>query len=107
MSARKDPVEADVLRGIARHGWFGRFDEPGLHQDIAQDYPLATRPVHPSQHPLYLGYAMWHCRYRQRPGGLEAMQLLWPDQSGVFPYENGCELGVLELQPLLEEPADE
>jgi hypothetical protein len=37
-----------------------------------------------------------------RIGELEAMQVLWPDSKGRFPFEVGCDLGVYQLQPRLD-----
>jgi len=37
-----------------------------------------------------------------RIGGLQAMQVFWPDHNGKFPLNAGCELGVYILQPRLD-----
>jgi len=37
-----------------------------------------------------------------RIGELEAMQAFWPDRSGKFPFDVGCEFEVYRLQPRLD-----
>jgi hypothetical protein len=37
-----------------------------------------------------------------RIGELQAVQAFWPDASGKFPFEVGCEWAVYHLQPRLE-----
>ncbi|MGN6369424.1 MAG: DUF4262 domain-containing protein [Phycisphaerae bacterium] len=71
---------------------------PGFH------IPLATRRVHPSQHEHYLGYAMGYCRSKGRIGQLEALQVFWPDPTGLFPFDRGCDDTVWSAQPRLDQP---
>jgi hypothetical protein len=65
---------------------------------------IGIRNIHPSQHPLYLGYAMGYCRHIGRMGELEAVQAFWPDSSGKYPFEVGCDIDVYRLQPCLDIP---
>jgi hypothetical protein len=95
-----------VLWGIVRdiHGGL-RFDKQGLYDSLLQGFACASRPVHPSQHPYYLGYAMWHCRHRGLTGQLVAVQCFWPGKvDGKFPWEDGCSEEVRRRQPLLYLP---
>ena len=66
------------------------------------EHRVGFRRVHPTQHELYLGFAMGYCRHIGRWGELEAMQAFWPDNSGKFPFEAGCALDVYRLQPRLD-----
>ena len=66
------------------------------------EHRVGFRRVHPTQHPLYLGFAMGFLTNVGRIGELEAMQAFWPDGDGKFPFEVGCDLGVYELQPRLD-----
>ncbi len=68
------------------------------------DFRVGFRAVHPTQHPLYLGFAMGYCRFIGRPGELQAMQVFWPDREGRLPFEPGCDLDVFQLQPRLDIP---
>jgi hypothetical protein len=66
------------------------------------EHRVGFRPVHPTQHELYLGFAMGYCRHIGRWGELEAMQVFWPDAAGKFPFDVGCDLEVYQLQPRLD-----
>ena len=65
---------------------------------------IGFRNVHPTQQPLYLGYAMSFCRRIGRIDELKAMQIFWSDASGIFPFEAGCDIEVEQLQPRLDIP---
>jgi Domain of unknown function (DUF4262) len=80
-----------------------RFDQPGVFTiAIGEEHRVGIRRVHPTQHPLYLGFAMGYCTYMGRIGELEAVQAFWPDSSGKFPFEVGCNFGVYQCQPRLD-----
>jgi hypothetical protein len=80
------------------------YAEPGVYTvSIGGDeHRVGCRRVHPTQHPLYLGFAMAYCSSIGRIGELEAMQTFWPDAAGKFPFEVGCDLEVDQLQPRLD-----
>jgi hypothetical protein len=80
------------------------YAEPGVYSVSigGAERPVGFRRVHPTQHPLYLGFAMGYCRYIGRMGELEAMQAFWPDGCGKFPFEVGCDVTVDRLQPRLD-----
>jgi hypothetical protein len=79
------------------------YRESGSYSGVLQDeFKIGIRPVHPTQHPLYLGFAMGYLRYIRRTGELEALQVFWPDEAGKFPYEIGCDIDVFQLQPRLD-----
>jgi hypothetical protein len=67
-----------------------------------EDHRFGFRRVHPTQHPLYLGFAMGFMTNIGRIEELEAMQAFWPDSAGRFPFEAGCDLTVCQLQPRLD-----
>jgi len=69
-----------------------------------EDLRAGFRVVHPTQHPLYLGFAMGYCRYVGGLVELQAVQVFWPDRDEQLPFEAGCDLGVLRLQPRLDIP---
>jgi hypothetical protein len=81
-----------------------RFAEPGIETvRIAEaEHRVGLRQVHPTQHRVYLGFAMGFCRLIGRVGELEAMQVFWPDRNGKLPFEVGCELDVFVLQPRID-----
>lgn len=80
------------------------YTEPGIYAvDVGGDgHRVGFRRVHPTQHECYLGFAMGYCRHIGRWGELEAMQAFWPDRSGTFPFDEGCDLDVYQLQPRLD-----
>jgi hypothetical protein len=79
------------------------FHEPGSYSGVLEgDFQIGLRAVHPTQHQVYLGYAMGYVRQIGRMGELQAMQAFWPDKAGKFPFEVGCDLDVFRLQPRLD-----
>ena len=78
--------------------------EPGVYTvNLGGDkHRIGFRRVHPTQHELYLGFAMGFLTNIGRIGELEAVQAFWPDSTGKFPFEVGCDRGVYELQPRLD-----
>lgn len=95
-----------VLRAIVEDIRSGRsFADPSAYEGVLAEGLIATRPVHPSQHERYLGYAMGYCREQGRIGELEAVQVFWPDQAGRFPFDPGCDDAVYRAQPRLDQPA--
>ena len=94
----------DILRGMVhRIGQGRRFDVLDEY-DIVATAKIAPRPVHRTQHEFYLGYAMGYCREQGRPGGLQAIQIFWPDKQGRFPFRPGCDEEVWQMQPRLDQP---
>ena len=78
------------------------FAESGLYEGVLVDFPLAVRPVDPTQYELYLGYAMGHCRHTGKTGRLVAVQVFWPDKQGRFPFEVRCDPEISALQRRLD-----
>lgn len=78
-----------------------RIDEPRSY-DLLEGFPIATRPVHKTQHELYLGFAMGFLTNIGRMGELEAVQVFVPDIRGIYPFQPNCSLTVYESQPRLD-----
>ena len=80
------------------------FAEAGVQTIVVEgdEHRVGFRSVHPTQHELYLGFAMGFLTNLGRMGELQAMQAFWPDRQGKFPFEPGCDLAVYELQPRLD-----
>jgi hypothetical protein len=97
-------ARTDILRGMAHlMGQGRRFDAPNEYE-LVPNVKVATRPVHPTQHEFYLGHAMGYCREQGRPGGLQAIEVFWPDKQGKFPFQPGCEESVWRQQPRVDQP---
>jgi hypothetical protein len=93
----------NVLAAMVKELRSGRsFSAPGTYDGILEHAQIAIRRVHPTQHELYLGFAMGHCTYMGKLGGLEALQVFWPDKQGRFPFEVNCDLDVYGSQPRLD-----
>lgn len=78
---------------ISTRVFLEQFDEP---------LEIEIRPVHPSHHTRYLGFAMGFMRVIGRIGELDAMQVFWPDANGKFPFDSGCDEKVRHLQKRLD-----
>jgi len=81
-----------------------RYKEAGEYEDVLDGYPISVRLVHPLWHEHYFGYAMGFCREIGRIGGLQAIQLFWPDRHGRSPFESNCDLDTYRCQPRLDLP---
>lgn len=73
------------------------------YENIAEDSRIAFIPVARRYYPAYLGYAGWF--YQSIRADFPLLQMVWPDRSGVLPWESGYDLGLASAQPLLYEPA--
>jgi hypothetical protein len=80
------------------------FAQSGVHTVSVggNDHRVGFRPVHQTQHPLYLRFAMGYCRHIGRWGELQTIQLFWTDSQGKFPFDVGCNLDMYRLQPRLD-----
>ena len=80
------------------------YAEPGVDNIRlgGDDHRVGFRRVHPTQHELYLGFALGFLSNIGRMGQLRAMQAFWPDRAGKFPFEVGCDWTVYQLQPRLD-----
>ncbi len=82
------------------------------YQGVLDGHEMAVRPVHRTQCIIRMGYAMGFYRHISKPDMFTlrgAVQAMWPDRSGHFPFEPACDLEVVRLQPALdrEVPPDE
>lgn len=94
-----------LFSGLVRDIRAGRsYAEPGVHTvHVGGDaHRVGIRRVDPTQHPLYLGFAMGFLSNLGHIGELEAVQVFWPDRAGLFPFQAGCDLAVYQLQPRLD-----
>ena len=81
-----------------------RFDSPGRYGHVLEGVECACCAVHRSHLKDYFGYALWHRSHLGKRGTLRAVQCVWPERSGVFPGEDGCDAAVEALQPDLSRP---
>jgi hypothetical protein len=86
-------VGEDVRAGRA-------FEADRSYGGIVQGLTCHFRAVHPANHPDFLGYAGW---YYGR-AGFPALQCLWPDPEGRFPWDPGFPEELARHQPDLGRP---
>jgi hypothetical protein len=101
LSGQGYPLLTALIKLIGQGRSFG---SPGKYEDALDDVPLGVRAVHPTQHEIYLGYAMAYCRHQGDIGKLSAVQVFWPDGNGRFPFDADCDPAVIAAQPRLDEP---
>jgi hypothetical protein len=68
---------------------------------FAKGYDCAFAPIALDHYKEYLGYAIWFYRSLSKP--FPAMQLIWPDKQGHFPWEAGYDQRFYKLQKALYE----
>jgi hypothetical protein len=73
--------------------------------ELIKDFDCILRPVHPSWHREYFGYALWYYRYRNKLPEFKAFQIFWPGKlAGLYPWDHGADGYVAWCQPLLQIP---
>lgn len=95
----KQPTAHSLLHAmVARIQGGEKFEAGTLVTDISS-FPLALVPVHAGHFGEYLGYGIWF--YRSLKAPFPALQLVWPDRSGLFPWQSGYDVRFNELQRVL------
>ena len=61
------------------------YKEGQRYDDLLKGYQCEFRKVNPNRHDGLLNYAIWY--YKGSP--FPVLQLVWPDQTGLFPWEDG------------------
>ncbi len=90
---------AQILNDFGEAMRSGRKIIPGRYDDFVEGYEIELAPIDLSFYEEYLGYATWF--YRSLPQPYPAMQCIWPDKAGLFPYEVGYDSRFSSLQRLL------
>ncbi|WP_051749200.1 DUF4262 domain-containing protein [Nevskia soli] len=78
----------------------GRIIPEKRYNDFIPGREVIFRPIDDSQYGEYLGTALWFYR-SLLPKSFPALQLVWPDKSGVFPWEDGFAQEYSSLQHAL------
>ena len=85
-----------------------KIEADARYLELIGDFPCITKPVHPSWHREYFGYALWYYRYRNKLAEFRAFQIFWPGKlDGLFPWEDGVDEYVAWCQPRLYFPKPE
>ncbi|ABS26806.1 DUF4262 domain-containing protein [Anaeromyxobacter sp. Fw109-5] len=76
-----------------------RFEDGGVADGILADRPVTFRVVARRHYLAYLGYAGWYHGGPRFP----ALQAVWPDAEGRFPWERWFSPALREAEPILSE----
>ncbi len=77
-----------------------RFEGGSEASGILVGRDCAFRDVAKAWYPVFLGYAGWY----YRGAGFPALQCVWPDPEGLFPWQPGFHPELARLQPVLDAP---
>ena len=78
----------------------GRVFQPGERtDDLAEGFECTFVPILVEHYRDYLGYCGWFYRSLKQP--FPALQLVWPDGRGRFPWDEGYDEKFFKLQKLL------
>lgn len=78
-----------------------RFCDGQLYSDFVEGFDCLVREVDPVNFPAYLGWNLW--LYKGK--GFKVLQLLYPDTSGVWPWQNEADAWFKVWQPVLAVPS--
>jgi hypothetical protein len=90
MHATLDRIGRDIKAGQ-------RFEDRAECDGLIDGSTCTFRNVQPGWHEAFLGYAIWLYRGAKFP----ALQCIWPDGAGKYPWQSGFRSEWAELQPLL------
>ncbi len=93
LRAALDRLEEHVRQGA-------RFDHGDVVEDILEDRAVAFRRIVPRHYPAYLPRAVWFHDGARFP----ALQVVWADPDGRFPWDRWFPRELREAQPALFEP---
>jgi hypothetical protein len=69
---------------------------------LLDDYACSFRTMPEAQYRYYLGWALWF--YDGTP--FPALQMVWPDQHGRWPWDANVDPEIRERQPVIENQGD-
>lgn len=99
-----EEVAQDLLNAVADMIDEGaRFSAGQVVNGLIDTYPVTFKPIPASHLPGYLGTACW----AHADAAFEALQLVYPDKLGRYPWHDGVAQGFRDVQPLLADlPAE-
>ena len=99
----KRPLSHFIVNEYNRRVRAGTRFAPGQRAaGFIEGFDCEFRAVHPSRHRDYMGWDMW--LYDGKP--FDALQLIYPTTSGVWPWDAAADEWLRVWQPLLEQPVD-
>ena len=72
-----------------------KYIDGSTDNDLAS-FPIAFKRISSSRYHDYLGYANWF--YGSSTNGYPAVQFVWPDKAGLFPWDHGYNIGFAKRQ---------
>ena len=94
-------MASNVINGVRDEAHSGKkYADGDVSSDIFVGLKACFVEVPFEQYPEYLGTALWF--YRKSPQPFPCLQLVWPDRSGRFPWESGCDARLRKDQPILK-----
>ena len=79
-----------LIGGVIKVAQVGQSLTDGMRLlNILKGYDVALRTVHTSQIPDCLASARWFPRPSGNPFDITAIQILWPNMDGHFPWDDG------------------
>jgi hypothetical protein len=95
------PIAQQLINLAAGYIANGRVFRPGERSDdLMHGFACSFVPILINHYQHYLGYNIWFYRSLKKP--FPALQLVWPDKKGRFPWENNYDNKFLSLQRLLD-----
>jgi hypothetical protein len=95
------PIAHQLINLAAGHIASGRVFRPRERtEDLTQGFACSFVPILVDYYQNYLGYDI--CFYRSLKRPFPALQLVWPDKQGRFPWESNYDESFFRLQKLLD-----
>ena len=95
------PIAHQFINLVGGHLMTGRVFQPRERtDDLAQGFPCSFIPIAIEHYREFLGYNGWFYRSLKQP--FPALQLVWPDKQGRFPWETDYDQKFSKLQKLLD-----
>lgn len=97
----KDEIVHDVFWDLFRDGQGGKAIPMGVRtNDVFGNLPAYAFPVARRFYQEYLGWSGWFYAGSDK---FPCLQIIWPDRSGIFPWEQGFDQAMVGDQPDLTE----
>jgi len=91
-------LSLDIINGLAQEVREGKkFRDQDRHDGILEDYTCVFLDVAKANFAEHLGYAMWYYGDTEFP----ALQCVWPDMDGSYPWDGAATEEFIEDQPIL------
>jgi hypothetical protein len=94
-------VGGRLINNIGNQIRAGANFQPGeVYTELLSNFSATFTPIASEHYRDHLGYALWYYR-SLLPKSFPALQLIWPDRSGQFPWEAGYDRRFFSLQRVL------